>query len=206
MQAHFTGSAQLAKASFDRIWFCEESGVGFVVHVAFTWFCFIWEGRNGPPCEVAKAEVHLFDALFYSNNQDCYGRGKPLGMSNGLIPDSSIRASSQRDQRHAAHYGRLGGNAYWCSKNEISSHMEIDLPKKYKITAVTIEAQDISNIRWILLYTHLLRKWIHFHTEWVISAWLIVVFINSNTIIQKRYPQTNVHDLQDIKKLKTIVI
>ena len=38
-QAHFTGNAQLVKASFDRIWFCEESSVGFVVHVAFRSLC-----------------------------------------------------------------------------------------------------------------------------------------------------------------------
>jgi len=99
--------------------------------------------------------------------------GKPLGMSNGLIPDSSIRASSQRDQQHAAHHGRLGGNTYWCSKIEGSSHMEIDLPKKYKITAVTIEAQGGSNIRWIMLYSHLLQKWIDFYTEHVSSTVMI---------------------------------
>jgi len=75
-----------------------------------------------------KAEVHFIDALIYSNDQHCDGRGKPLGMSNRLIPDSSIRASSQRDQNHAAHLGRLGGNSYWCSKIESSGHMEIDLP------------------------------------------------------------------------------
>jgi len=97
---------------------------------------------------------------------DCDGRGKPLGMSNGVILDSSIRASSQRDQNHAAHYGRLGGNSYWCSKNEGSSHMEIDLPKKYKITAVKIEVQDSSNIRWILLYSHFFQKWFDLYTEY----------------------------------------
>jgi len=56
---------------------------------------------------------------------------------------------------------------YWCSKNERRSHMEIDLPKKYKITAVSLEVQDSSNIRWVLLYSHVLRKWIHYHTEYV---------------------------------------
>ena len=94
-------------------------------------------------------------------------------MSNRLIPDSSIRASSQRDQNHAAHHGRLGGNSYWCSKIESSGHMEIGLPKKYKITAVRIELQDSSNIRWILLYSHLLRKWIHYHTEYGINAFYL---------------------------------
>ena len=81
-----------------------------------------------------------------------------------MIPDSSIRASSQTDQ-HPAHYGRLGGNKYWCSRNERESELVIDLPKKYKITAFTIEVKDHKDIRIIGLFGLISQTWIQYHAE-----------------------------------------
>lgn len=90
--------------------------------------------------------------------------GFPLGMSSGAIPDSSIRASSQTDQ-HPAHHGRLGGNKYWCSRKERMSELRIDLSKKYKITALTIEVQDPKDISFIALLGSILQTWFQFDAQ-----------------------------------------
>ena len=96
--------------------------------------------------------------------QDCDG-GNPLGMSSGEIPDKSIRASTQTAQ-HPAHHGRLDRNSYWCSGNERRSHIEIDLPKQYKITAVAIEVSSNSDtIKAIALYGHILQEWVSLHPK-----------------------------------------
>ena len=105
----------------------------------------------------------------FSNIKDCDG-GKPLGMQSGAIPDSAIKASSQRDQQHSAHHGRLGGNSFWCPKNERKTgYIEIDLPKEYKITAVSIEVQDRIKIG-IALFALFYSKQLQFHAEKVCDS------------------------------------
>ena len=104
----------------------------------------------------------------YSNIKDCDG-GNPLGMQSGAIPDSAIKASSQRDQQHPAHHGRLGRNSFWCSKNEKTSYIEIDLPKEYKITAVSIAVQDRIKIG-IALFALFYSKRLQFHVEKVCDS------------------------------------
>ena len=112
---------------------------------------------------------------FYSNIQDCDG-GKPLGMQSGEIPDSAIRASSQTDQ-HPAHHGRLGRNSFWCSKDEKKSFIDIDLPKEYKITAVSIEVQDRIKIG-IGVLALFFNKPILFHGERVCDSHTIADYIH----------------------------
>ena len=89
-------------------------------------------------------------------------------MSNRAISDTSIRASSERNDQHRAHHGRLGGNSYWCSRvNMGNSYIEIDLPRKYKITKATIDVQESNNVRAIVIFSEILQKWVDFHYELV---------------------------------------
>ena len=67
-------------------------------------------------------------------------------MERRKIPDTSIRASSQRAQ-HPAHHGRLNGDSYWCSEEEKAHSIEIDLPKSYKITEARIQLKSAYKIR-----------------------------------------------------------
>ena len=90
-------------------------------------------------------------------------------MQSGAIPDSSITASSQNYQ-HPAHHGRLGKNRFWCSESERRSYIQIHLPQKYKITAVSIEVKDSSKVGIglsVLFYNH----WLGFHAERVFDSY-----------------------------------
>ena len=84
-------------------------------------------------------------------------------MQSGAIPDSSVTASSQNDQ-HPAHHGRLGGNRFWCSESEKSSYIQIHLPQKYNITAVSIEVKDSSKVG-IGLFVLFYSTWVQYHAE-----------------------------------------
>jgi len=95
--------------------------------------------------------------------RDC-GTGIPLGMESGKIPDKSIKASSQKYQ-HPAHHGRLGGGTYWCSEEERSGFIQIDLPKKYKITGARIQLESKYNISVIVLKRQIFEEWATFHYE-----------------------------------------
>jgi len=87
--------------------------------------------------------------------RDC-GTGIPLGMKSGKIPDKSIKASS---------HGRLGGDTYWCSKEETRSNIQIDLPKKYKITGARIQLKSKYKITKIILKRQIFETWYNFHQE-----------------------------------------
>ena len=97
-------------------------------------------------------------------------------MQSGEIPDSSIRASSQTDQ-HPAHRGRLGGKSFWCSKDERASFIDIDLPKEYKITAVSIEVQDRIKIGFGVSAVFF-NKPVQFHAERVCDSHTIADYIH----------------------------
>ena len=87
-------------------------------------------------------------------------------MSNRAISDTSIRASSKRDNQHRAHHGRLGGNSYWCSAaNKAKSYIEIDLPRIYKITKATIDVQESNNVRGVEIFSQILQKWLKIYHE-----------------------------------------
>jgi len=94
---------------------------------------------------------------------DC-GTGIPLGMESGKIPDKSIKASSQKFQ-HPAHHGRLDGGTYWCSEEEKKSFIQIDLPKKYKITGTRIQLKSKYKIKSIILKRQIFENWYYFHQE-----------------------------------------
>ncbi|KAJ7375454.1 DNA damage responsive protein [Desmophyllum pertusum] len=85
-------------------------------------------------------------------------------MTSGDIPHKSIKASSEKDG-HPARHGRLGGDSYWCSKEEGTSYIQIHLPRKYKITAVGIHFKSKYNIRVIMLKAQVLNQWIDFHQQ-----------------------------------------
>ena len=85
-------------------------------------------------------------------------------MESGKIPHTSIKASSQKFQ-HPAHHGRLGGGTYWCSEEEKSGFIQIDLPKKYKITGARIQLESKYNIKTIILKGHIFEEWVNFHHE-----------------------------------------
>ena len=84
-------------------------------------------------------------------------------MESGKIPHTSIKASSQKFQ-HPAHHGRLGGGTYWCSE-EKQGFIQIDLPKKYKITGARIQLESKYNIKTIILKGHIFEEWLNVHYE-----------------------------------------
>ena len=83
-------------------------------------------------------------------------------MKSGKIPDKSIKASSQKSQ-HPAHHGRLGGGTYWCSEEETRSYIQIDLPKKYKITGARIQFKSKYDIKSINMRGQIFKEWVTFH-------------------------------------------
>ncbi|CAH3170926.1 unnamed protein product [Porites evermanni] len=86
--------------------------------------------------------------------------GNALGMSSRIIPDSFIRASSEREG-HPAYHARLGGKSFWCSKRENShNYLTIDFPRKYKITSVSVNVTEFYQSDEIYLSTQMLNKWI----------------------------------------------
>ena len=85
-------------------------------------------------------------------------------MESRKIPDTSIKASSQRAQ-HPAHHGRLGEDNYWCSEEGKDHFIEIDLSKKYKITGARIQLKSEYKIRSIILKGKILNEWVNFHYE-----------------------------------------
>ena len=85
-------------------------------------------------------------------------------MESRKIPDTSIRASSQRAQ-YPAHHGRLGGDNYWCSEERNFHFIEIDFPKSYKITEARIQLKSAYKIRSIILKGKILNEWAIFHFE-----------------------------------------
>ena len=81
-------------------------------------------------------------------------------MSSRIIPDSFIRASSEREG-HPAYHARLGGKSFWCSKRENShNYLTIDFPRKYKITSVSVNVTEFYQSDEIYLSTQMLNKWI----------------------------------------------
>ena len=85
-------------------------------------------------------------------------------MESRKIPDASIKASSHIVQ-HPAHHGRLGGDNYWCSEEGEADFIQIDLPKKYKITGARIQLKSEYKIRNIMLKSKIFKQWLNFHPE-----------------------------------------
>jgi len=85
-------------------------------------------------------------------------------MESRKIPDAFIKASSHRD-KHPAHHGRLGGGNYWCSEEGKADFIQIDLPKKYKITGARIQLKSKYKIKSIILRRQIFKKWWNFHHE-----------------------------------------
>jgi len=104
-------------------------------------------------------------------------------MESRKIPDASIKASSHRVQ-HPPHYGRLGGDNYWCSEEGVADFIQIDLPKKYKITGAKIQLKSQYKIKTIILKGQIFKEWLNFHHEKVKLALSFVE--NRNYIFLKK--------------------
>jgi hypothetical protein len=68
-----------------------------------------------------------------------------------LIPDGSIRGSTEKDSHHKAREGRLNGQRAWCSGRETTPHIEIDFGKPYRITSLATQGSSFDN-KWIGWY------------------------------------------------------
>ena len=79
-------------------------------------------------------------------------------MSSRIIQDSFIQASSKR-KGHPAHHARLGGKSSWCSQRERHhNYLNIDFPRKYKITSVSVNVTETYQSGEIYLFTQMLDK------------------------------------------------
>ena len=79
-------------------------------------------------------------------------------MSSRIIRDSFIQASSKR-KGHPAHHARLGGKSSWCSQRERHhNYLNIDFPRKYKITSVSVNVTETYQSGEIYLFTQMLDK------------------------------------------------
>ncbi|XP_031556472.1 CUB and sushi domain-containing protein 1-like, partial [Actinia tenebrosa] len=81
----------------------------------------------------------------------CMECASALGMEDGKIPDSNIRASSTRWIYHAK-YGRLNGRYAWCSGVGRDPYLQIDFGKPYRITGLATQGSAYNN-RWVENYT-----------------------------------------------------
>ena len=91
-------------------------------------------------------------------------------MSSRIIPDSFIQASSER-KGHPAHHARLGGKSFWCSRREHGrNYLNIDFPRKYKITSVSINVTETHLSGEIYLLTQMLTESIQVYKDPVINV------------------------------------
>ena len=96
--------------------------------------------------------------------------GNALGMSSRIIPDSFIQASSERKE-HPAYHARLGGKSSWCSQREHHrNYLNIDFPRKYKVTRVSVNVTETYQSGEISLVTQMLTKSILVYTDPVINV------------------------------------
>ena len=94
--------------------------------------------------------------------------GNALGMSSRIIPDSFIQASSER-KGHPAYHARLGGKSSWCSKKEHRNYLNIDFPRKYKITSVSVDVTETYQSGEMYLFTQILNTPIGVYVDPVIN-------------------------------------
>ena len=117
--------------------------------------------------------------------------GNALGMSSRIIPDSFIKASSER-KGHSASHARLGGKRFWCSKKEyFRNYLIIDFPRKYKITSVSVNVTETYQSGEMHLSTQPLTEWIDGHVDPVTNVFelltkTLLVNLNMKDINQER--------------------
>ena len=83
----------------------------------------------------------------------------PLGMQNGAIQDSQIKASSEWDGNHAAIQGRLhfkaipGKAGSWSARsNDMNQWLQIDLGNQHtKVTRIATQGRNAYN-QWVTKY------------------------------------------------------
>ncbi|EDO40741.1 predicted protein, partial [Nematostella vectensis] len=78
----------------------------------------------------------------------------PLGLSNGVIPDTGIRVSSVQDRYHTGGQARLGNLKHgkqggaWCpKKSDAKQYMEVDLGGTATIMQVNVQLEANSSSR-----------------------------------------------------------
>ena len=111
-------------------------------------------------------------------------------MSSGIIPDSSIQASSKREG-HPAYHARLGGKSFWCSQKEHLNYLEIDFPRKYKITSVSVNVTETYQSGRMHLSTQMLTESIDVYVDPVINVFelstkTLLVNLNMKDINQEK--------------------
>ena len=93
------------------------------------------------------------------------GCGQALGMENGAITDSQIRASSQWDSNHAPFQGRLRfqetffrAGSWSARRNDLFQWLQVDLSSQYtKVTRVATQGRN-AHSQWVTRYKLLYSK------------------------------------------------
>ena len=117
--------------------------------------------------------------------------GSALGMSSRIIPDSFIKASSER-KGHPAYHARLGGKSFWCSEREyFPNYLKIDFPRKYKITSVSVNVTETYQSGRMHLSTQMLTESIDVYVDPVINVFelstkTLLVNLNMKDINQEK--------------------
>ena len=75
-----------------------------------------------------------------------------LGMESGLIPDSNITASTEKNATTAAENGRLNSASSWCAETTDSNpYLQIDLQTLHIICAVSTQGNSQAD-QWVKTY------------------------------------------------------
>ncbi|EDO41878.1 predicted protein, partial [Nematostella vectensis] len=87
-----------------------------------------------------------------------------LGMSNGIIPDSSLTASSHRSGLFGPEQGRLGNPRFaWSPRpDDASPFFQVDLGENYYITAISTKGHPVYNEyvkKYLMRYSNDGKKW-----------------------------------------------
>ena len=112
-------------------------------------------------------------------------------MSSRIIPDSFIKASSER-KGHPAYHARLGGKSFWCSEREyFPNYLKIDFPRKYKITSVSVNVTETYQSGRMHLSTQMLTESIDVYVDPVINVFelstkTLLVNLNMKDINQEK--------------------
>ncbi|EZA50646.1 Sushi, von Willebrand factor type A, EGF and pentraxin domain-containing protein [Ooceraea biroi] len=70
---------------------------------------------------------------------------KPLGLTSGRIPDSSINATSERPNYEARNV-RLNSVTGWCGKQEAFTYVSVDLGRVYRVKAILVKGVITNDI------------------------------------------------------------
>ena len=94
--------------------------------------------------------IHQNSYVFIYISGDCIDLD--LGMESGLIPDSNITASTEKNANTAAKNGRLNSGSSWCAETSDSApYLQIDLQTLHIICAVSTQGNSQAD-QWVKTY------------------------------------------------------